>query len=107
MREEGPTTAVAVDLGSPEAGLRTAATPLRSAMIATWPLEVDNGFANRLNRDPWVTIVRDSIDDYRSGRPDRARQRWHDDIRWRLQADGGVQGEWTGPEQIFNLHRLL
>jgi ketosteroid isomerase-like protein len=108
MHEEGATIAVAVGQGSsPESGPRTAATPLRAAMIATWPLEVDNGFTSRLNRDPWVTIVRDSIDDYRSGRPDRARQRWHDDIRWRLQADGGLQGDWTGPEQIFNLHRLL
>ncbi len=107
MHDEGAPTAVAVAESGPESGLRTAARPLRTPLIATWPLEVDEGFAGRPSIDPWVTIVRDSIDDYRSGRPDRARQRWLDDIRWRVQADGGLQGEWTGPEQVFNLHRLL
>jgi hypothetical protein len=85
----------------------TAARPLRAAMIATWPLDVEDGFERLPSRDPWVSIVRDSIVDYRSGRADRARQRWSDDIRWRLSADGGLDGEWVGPEQVFNLHRLL
>jgi hypothetical protein len=85
----------------------TAARRLRAPMLATWPLEVDAGFADMPTRDPWVTIVRDSIADYRSGRADRARQRWHDDIKWRLAGDGGLVGEWTGAEQIFGLHRLL
>jgi hypothetical protein len=85
----------------------TAARPLRAAMIATWPLEVDEEFEGRHSGDPWLAIVRESILDYRAGRADRARQRWHDDIRWRLSADGGLDGEWVGPEQVFNLHRLL
>jgi len=76
-------------------------------MIATWPLEIDEAFEGRYSRDPWVSIVRESITDYREGRADRARQRWSDEIRWRLSADGGLQGEWLGPEQVFNLHRQL
>ena len=87
--------------------VRTAARPLRAAMVATWPLELDDGFEGRHSRDPWVAIVRESIMDYRSGRADRARQRWSDDIRWRLSADAGLHGEWVGPEQVFNFHRLL
>jgi ketosteroid isomerase-like protein len=85
----------------------TAARPLRAAMIATWPLELDQAFEGRHSRDPWLAIVRESVMDYREGRADRARQRWSDDIRWRLSADAGLKGEWVGPEQVFNLHRLL
>ena len=87
--------------------LPTAPRPLRQAMVATWPLEVEDAFEGPHSRDPWVAIVRESIMDYRSGRADRARQRWSDEIRWRLSADGGLHGEWVGPEQVFNLHRLL
>ena len=85
----------------------TAARPLRAAMVASWPLELDEAFEGRQSRDPWVAIVRESIADYRDGRADRARQRWSDDIRWRLSADAGLHGEWVGPEQVFNLHRLV
>src|SRR5215210_3019984 len=76
-------------------------------MIATWPLDVEEAFSGGGSSDPWVTIVRDSIEDYRAGRSDRARLRWHEDIRWRIPGDAGVHGEWTGAEQIFNLHRFL
>lgn len=86
---------------------RTGGRPLRAAMIAAWPLEVEPGFDSSHSPDPWVTIVRESISDYRSGRADRASQRWHEDIRWRIPGDGGLRGEWTGAEQIFNLHRLV
>jgi hypothetical protein len=43
--------------------VRTAARPLRAAMVATWPLEIDEAFEGRHSRDPWVAIVRESIID--------------------------------------------
>ncbi len=94
-------------LASEERGGGTGASPLRQAMIATWPLEMDDAVDGSRTSDPWVAIVRESMTDYRSGRADRASQRWHDAIRWRIPCDGGLNGEWTGAAQVFNLHRLV
>jgi hypothetical protein len=73
---------------------------------AHWPLEVDE-VIERPNRDPWISIVRQSIDDYRLGRPDRASHAWDAAIIWRVTGHGPVGPEQHGPAQIFRYHRLL
>jgi hypothetical protein len=79
-----------------------------AATIARWPLEVEDGFSTAFlpPGDQSISIVRQSIDDYRSGRADRAAQSWHDEIIWRVLGDGRLAGEWIGPEKVFAYHRL-
>ncbi len=79
-----------------------------AATIARWPLEVEDGFSTAFlpPGDQSISIVRQSIDDYRSGRADRAAQSWHDQIIWRVLGEGRLAGEWIGPEKVFAYHRL-
>ena len=76
--------------------------------IARWPIEVEEGFWTAFlpPGDQSISIVRRSIDDYRSGRADRAAQGWHDGIVWRVVGDGRLAGEWVGSEKVFAYHRL-
>jgi hypothetical protein len=108
-----PTLATATPAaGSTSAGLTGGLPPhttrrLREPLIATWPVEVDAGFADWRDPDPWAATVHDTIEHYRTGHADLARRRWTDDIRWRIPGDAGLHGEWVGAEQVFKYHRLL
>jgi ketosteroid isomerase-like protein len=75
--------------------------------VARWPLEVGDEFGMARPRDPWVSLVRDSIDLYRTGEADRASRTWAEDIRWTVDADGPIAGVWEGADAIFGYHRHL
>jgi hypothetical protein len=76
------------------------------ATIARWPLEVDEDFNTRYLRDPWQSMVRDSIAAYREGRSDVATWSWTPDIVWRVSANGDSE-EHQGAERIFAYHQRL
>lgn len=75
--------------------------------IARWPLEVDEGFERAPWRDPWVSLVRDSIVAYREGRTDVAHWSWAADIVWRVSANGSFAEEHHGADRIFAYHQRL
>lgn len=75
--------------------------------IARWPLEVDEDFQLWHPIDPWVALVKESLDDYRLGRADRASQAWAEDITWRVVASGPFESELRGAEAVFAYHREL
>jgi hypothetical protein len=74
------------------------------ATIARWPLDVDAGFERMPYRDPWVSLVRDSMVAYREGRSDVAEWGWAPGIVWRVD---GTDDALSGPESIFGYHRRL
>jgi hypothetical protein len=92
------------------AGGRTLAGETRNAgaatvaTIARWPLDVEPGFEHMPYRDPWVSLVRDSMVAYRAGRTDVAEWGWAPQIVWRVDGTGEAL---TGPEAIFGYHRRL
>ena len=75
--------------------------------IARWPLDVDAGFERAPWRDPWVSLVRDSIVAYREGRTDVAHWSWAPDVVWRVKANGTFAEEHEGAERIFAYHQRL
>ena len=81
-----------------------AAAPV--ATIARWPLDVEPGFERMPYRDPWVSLVRDSMVAYREGRTDVAEWSWSPGIVWRIQGNG-TNEELTGADAIFDYHRRL
>jgi hypothetical protein len=87
--------------GQGESGRRVSPT------IARWPLVVADRFEQTGRVDSWVAIVRESIADYRAGRADRASRHWDDEIAWRVAGRLPEPGEWVGPEQVFDYHRLM
>jgi hypothetical protein len=74
--------------------------------IARWPLDVEPGFTQMPYRDPWVSLVRDSMVAYREGRTDVAEWSWAPDVIWRVRIDGTAE-ELAGAEAIFAYHRRL
>lgn len=73
-----------------------------------WPLEASDGYPSPSREvDPWACLVRESIELYRTGRADAARQMWTDDILWRVLGDAPPSGEHRGPEAVFAYHRRL
>lgn len=76
------------------------------ATIARWPLDVDPGFERLPYRDPWVSLVRDSMVAYREGRTDVAEWGWTSGIVWRITGNGGHE-EHAGASAIFDYHRRL
>lgn len=74
------------------------------ATIARWPLDVDAGFERMPYRDPWVSLVRDSMVAYREGRDDVAEWGWTPEIVWRVD---GTDDQLEGPDAIFGYHRRL
>jgi hypothetical protein len=72
--------------------------------IARWPLDVDAGFEGMPYRDPWVSLVRDSMVAYREGRTDVAEWGWARRIVWRID---GTDETLLGPDAIFGYHRRL
>jgi hypothetical protein len=74
--------------------------------IARWPLDVEPDFARTALRDPWASIVRDSMVAYREGRTDVAGWGWTPDIVWRIKANGSVE-ELLGAEEVFGYHRRV
>jgi hypothetical protein len=74
------------------------------ATVARWPLDVEAGFERMPYRDPWVSVVRDSMVAYREGRTDVAEWGWAPEIVWRID---GTDDELVGPEAIFGYHRRL
>ncbi|HEX5013342.1 MAG TPA: hypothetical protein VFV72_04210 [Candidatus Limnocylindrales bacterium] len=75
--------------------------------VAHWPIDITDIAEFRRTRNPWVSLARDSIDHYRTGQADRVRRLWDDEIAWTVDADGRVAGTWTGPDAVFDYHRLL
>ena len=76
------------------------------ATIARWPLDVAEGFASTYLRDPWQSMVRDSIVAYREGRADVASWSWTGDIVWRVSSNGSSE-EHHGANRIFGYHQRL
>jgi len=76
------------------------------ATMARWPLDADEGFDRRPVRDPWESLVRDSMVAYREGRTDVAHWSWTEDVLWRVAANGYSE-EHRGAEAIFAYHRRL
>ena len=76
------------------------------ATITRWPLDVEPGFEHMPYRDPWVSLVRDSMVAYREGRTDVAEWGWTPGIVWRIQVNGSEE-ELAGAEAIFAYHRRL
>ena len=76
------------------------------ATIARWPLDVDPGFERMPYRDPWVSLVRDSMVAYREGRTDVADWGWTSGIVWRIQGNGPNE-DLAGADAIFGYHRRL
>ena len=76
--------------------------------FSAWPLEaVDNYPAPARDTDPWVRLVREGIELYRTGRSESARQMWADDIVWSVAGDGPVSGQHIGADAIFGYHTRL
>ena len=76
------------------------------ATIARWPLDIEPGFEGMPYRDPWVSLVRDSMVAYREGRTDVAEWGWTPGIVWRIQANVSNE-ELVGADAIFGYHRRL
>ena len=76
------------------------------ATIARWPLDVEPGFDAMPYRDPWVSLVRDSMVAYREGRTDVAEWGWTGGIVWRIKTNGAGE-ELVGADAIFGYHRRL
>jgi hypothetical protein len=76
------------------------------ATIARWPLDVEPGFDQMPYRDPWLSLVRDSMVAYREGRTDVAEWGWTPGIVWRIQTNGAAE-ELVGADAIFGYHRRL
>ena len=76
------------------------------ATIVRWPLDVDPGFERMPYRDPWVSLVRDSMVAYREGRTDVADWGWTSGIIWRIQCNGSDE-ELAGADAIFGYHHRL
>lgn len=74
--------------------------------IDRWPLDVEPGFERMPYRDPWASLVRDSMVAYREGRTDVAGWSWTPDIAWRIKVNGYGE-ELRGAEAIFAYHRRL
>jgi ketosteroid isomerase-like protein len=74
--------------------------------IARWPLDVEDGLAAMPYRDPWVSLVRDSMVAYGEGRTDVAEWSWAPDIVWRIKTNG-FDEELVGADAIFAYHRRL
>ena len=87
-------------------GRRHDDAPEYRATIARWPLDVEPDFARMALRDPWASIVRDSMVAYREGRADVAGWSWTPDIVWRIKTNG-FAAELRGAEDIFDYHRRL
>jgi hypothetical protein len=77
-----------------------------AATIARWPIEVDEAAGQLWSTDASVTLVRSMIDDYRGGLADRAAEKWHDDVLWRVLGEGPLGGDWLGRERVLEYHRL-
>ena len=76
------------------------------ATVARWPLDVPEGFADTFLRDPWHSMVRDSIVAYREGRADVASWSWAGNIVWRISSNGSSE-EHHGANRIFGYHQRL
>jgi hypothetical protein len=74
--------------------------------VARWPLDVEPDFSRTALRDPWASIVRDSMVAYREGRTDVAGWGWTPDIVWRIKTNGFAE-ELRGAEEIFGYHRRV
>ncbi|HKG55636.1 MAG TPA: nuclear transport factor 2 family protein [Candidatus Limnocylindrales bacterium] len=76
--------------------------------VAQWPLDVIDRYpsASRTT-DPWVRLVREMIELYRTGQADQARQMWSDDVVWRVGDDRARWGEFEGGEAILGYHTRL
>jgi hypothetical protein len=75
--------------------------------IAHWPVDVGDVLEGRFGRNPWTAIVRDIIEDYRTGQADRASRLWADSIAWTIDAHGPFGGTFVGAEAVFDYHRRL
>ena len=80
--------------------------PEYRATRARWPLDVAPDFARMALRDPWETVVRDSMVAYREGRTDVAGWGWTPDIAWRIKTNG-FAAELSGAQEIFDYHRRV
>src|SRR4051812_16441524 len=57
-------------------------------------------------RDPWVSVVRRAIDDYREGRPEDIGRSWDESVVWRVVA-GWPGEELRGPQGVFGYHGAI
>jgi ketosteroid isomerase-like protein len=54
-----------------------------------------------------MTVVRQSLMHYRSGRADAASRAWDDDIAWTIRGTATFPAEWNGHEAVFAYHARL
>jgi uncharacterized protein len=90
------------------ARVRTSPAGAGVATMAMWPLDAGDGYPSPARDiDPWARLVRETIELYRTGHADAARQMWTDDIVWRVLGDAPPSGEYRGADAIFAYHRRL
>ena len=116
IRTSDPSSTMAAAPATRSDGEGSAPMPLRRRhddpggplpTVARWPLDVDAGYARAVPRDSWASLVRASIEDYRQGNADRARDFWAPDIVWRVDGQGPLSGERVGADRIFAYHAEL
>src|SRR5205085_1191153 len=57
-------------------------------------------------RDPWVSVVRRAIADYRDGGVEELGRSWDESVTWRVMADW-PDGEVAGTRALFEYHQAL
>jgi ketosteroid isomerase-like protein len=119
MANTQPRSAVATDAAAraPRAGTasrrarsRVAASAAGSGVgtVARWPIDVIDKYPSpSRTTDPWVRLVREMIELYRTGQADLAGQMWSDDVVWRVGDDRSRWAELVGCEAIFSYHKHL
>jgi ketosteroid isomerase-like protein len=90
------------------ASIRTSPRGRGIGTVAAWPLDASDGYPTPAREaDAWARLVRESIELYRTGRADAARQTWTDDIVWRVLGEAAPSGDHHGAEAIFAYHRRV
>ncbi|MFL5680876.1 MAG: hypothetical protein ACJ77B_09780 [Chloroflexota bacterium] len=76
--------------------------------VARWPIDVIDHYPSpSRTTDPWVRLVREMIELYRTGQADLAGQMWSADVVWRVGDDRSRWAELVGCEEIFSYHTHL
>jgi ketosteroid isomerase-like protein len=86
----------------------TAPSGVGIGTMAGWPVDVVDRYPSpSRTTDPWVRLVREMIELYRTGQADEARQMWSADVVWRVGDDRMRWGEFAGGDEIFGYHARL
>ncbi|HYH92270.1 MAG TPA: nuclear transport factor 2 family protein [Candidatus Saccharimonadales bacterium] len=72
-----------------------------------WPIEFDAHAFRIPVKDPWVSLVRSFIQDFRRGDRRASFDRWDDDVTWIVPGQGPMAGEHHGTNAIVDYHEEL